>query len=353
MSGRTLSSMDRVLTALDHREPDMVPLMLAVTMHGATELGLTIREYFSRPENVVEGQLRMRAKYDNDCINATFYAAVDYEAFGGEVLFFEDGPPNSGEPLISRREDILKLEPPVVRDTECLTTVLTAIEMLKERVGDDAPILGCAVSPFSLPVMQMGYGAYIELMYESPELFWRLMEVNEEFCVEWANAQLKVGATAVAYFDPVSSTTSIPREMFLKTGFEVAKKTMARIKGPTAYHLASGRCLGILDDIALTGTAAIGVSALEDLSLIKAACRGKLAVIGNLNAIEMRRWSAREAEEAVKTAIAKAGAGGGYVLSDNHGEIPFQVTEETLMEVSTAARKWGRYPLDWIDEHAG
>ena len=57
----------------------------------------------------------------------------------------------------------------------------------------------------------------------------------------------------------------------------------------------------------------------------------------------------KEAEAAVKDAIARAGPGGGYVLSDNHGEIPWQVPDEVLMALSEAVHKWGRYPLDWTE----
>jgi uroporphyrinogen decarboxylase len=135
--------------------------------------------------------------------------------------------------------------------------------------------------------------------------------------------------------------------MYLETGFQVARQTIARIKGPTATHLASGRCLPIVDDVAQTGTAAIGVSVIEDLAEIKAACRGKLTVLGNLNGIEMRRWTPEQAQAMVKDAIARAGPGGGYILSDNHGEIPWQVSDEVLMALSEAVHKWGRYPLDW------
>jgi uroporphyrinogen decarboxylase len=58
---KEMSSIERVTTTLDQREPDRVPLFLLVTMHGARELGLSIREYFSKPEHVALGQLRMRA----------------------------------------------------------------------------------------------------------------------------------------------------------------------------------------------------------------------------------------------------------------------------------------------------
>jgi uroporphyrinogen decarboxylase len=202
------------------------------------------------------------------------------------------------------------------------------------------------MSPFSVPVMQMGYDKYIELMYEQPEWFDRLMRVNEEFCVAWANAQLQAGATAICYFDPVSSTTNTPREKYLETGFQIAKRTIARIQGPTATHFASGRCLPIVNDVAQTGTAVIGVSALENLMDLKAQARGKLTLLGNLNGVEMRRWTPQQAEAAVKQAVAQAGRGGGFILSDNHGEIPFQVPDQVLHAISDAVHRWGRYPLE-------
>lgn len=351
MKKETMTSMQRVLTTLGHHEPDRVPLFLLVTMHGAKELGLSIQDYFSKAEHVAEGQIRLRAKYGHDCLYGFFYAPLEIDAWGGEVIYAPDGPPNSGEPFIQNIEMIPRLKPPDVRKTPCLVKVLKAIEMMKARAADECPIIGVVMSPFSVPVMQMGFGPYLELMMERPELFQKLMQVNEVFCVDWANAQLEAGATAICYFDPVSSPTIVPRDSFMRTGFEVAKRTLSRIKGPPATHLASGRVLPIINDIIQTGAAVIGVSCTENLAEIKAACRGKISVLGNLNGIEMRRWSAQEAEDKVRQAIAQAEAGGGFILSDNHGEIPWQVPDETLMAISQAVRRWGIYPLKEAQMH--
>ena len=63
----------------------------------------------------------------------------------------------------------------------------------------------------------------------------------------------------------------------------------------------------------------------------------------------MRRWTPQQAEAAVKRAIAKAGRGGGLILSDNHGEIPWQVPDEVLLAIRDAVDQWGQYPLDWVE----
>jgi uroporphyrinogen decarboxylase len=324
-------------------------LFLFTTMHGAKELGLSIREYYSRAEHVVEGQMRLLEKYRSDCLNPFHYAALEVEAFGGETIFIEDGPPNAAAPIIRRSEDIDHLQPPRVAQASGLNRMLEVIRQLKARVGDTVPIIGVAISPFSLPVMQMGFGPYIELIYEQPERFAKLMAVNQAFCVEWANAQLEAGATAIAYFDPVSSTTSIPRELFLQTGYRIAMETLRRIHGPTAIHFASGLGLGIAEDIPATGAVGVGVSAMEDLAEWKTAAQGRFTLLGNLNGVEMRRWTAAQAENEVKRAIAKAGRGGGFILADNHGEIPWQVPDGVLLAIRDAVDRWGNYPLDWVE----
>ena len=337
-----MTPLERVLTTLSHREPDRVPFFLLMTLHGARELGLSIRDYFSKPENVVEGQLRMRQRYGHDCLYPLYYASLEVEAWGGESVFFDDGPPNAGQPFIERREQIRTLEPPEIRPDGPLGRPLAAIAALAEKEGGRVPIIGVVISPFSLPVMQMGFEAYIELLYEDEALLDRLLRVNEAFCVAWANAQLDAGATAICYFDPLASPTMTPVDLFQRTGFEVSRRVMAAIKGPTATHLASGRALGVIDLLADTGTAIVGASALDDLAVLKASCAGRLTVLGNLNGVEMRSWTPDEAEQKVREAVEMGAPGGGFILADNHGEIPWQVPEEVLSTISETVRRTGR-----------
>lgn len=340
-----MTSMERVLTALSHKEPDQVPLFLLLTMHGAKEFKVSIEDYFGDADMVAEGQILMQKKFKNDCYYPFYYAPAEIEAFGGEVIFSADGPPNSGSPFIKHFEEIKKIKSPDILKSQVLQRVLKTIRILHKESNGEIPIIGVAMSPFSLPVMQMGFDKYLELMHFDPELFSELMKVNEEFCINWSNAQLEAGATAICFFDPVSSVTIIPKEVYLKTGFEIAKRTISKIKGPTATHFASGNCSPLADVLPATGTAVVGVSSKEDIGSLKADFRNKLSLLGNLNGIEMRRWSVDQAKEEVRQVIEKAAPGGGFILSDNHGEIPYQVEEDVLLAISESVEEYGKYPI--------
>lgn len=351
MALTSLTSMARVQRTLSGEEPDRVPWFLLVTLHGARELGLSIRDYFSKPEHVVEGQLRMRARYGHDCLYGFFFAALEAQAFGADVLWFDDGPPNAGRPVASNADAIMRLGPPRVAEQAGLRDVLVALEGMKRAAAGEVPVIGVVMSPFSLPIMQLGFERYLDPLigHGEPahaEAFRHLMRVNEEFCVEWGNAQLAAGADVLVYFDPVASSTITPRALYVETGLPVARRTLARLKGPVATHFASGRCLGVLDDVLQTGTPAIAVGSLESLAEVKAACAGRATVVGNLNGIEMRHWSDADADAAVRSALTQGAPGGRFVLSDQHGEIPFQVPEHVLDAVSEAVRRYGRYPIE-------
>ncbi|MGM0454364.1 MAG: uroporphyrinogen decarboxylase family protein, partial [Thermodesulfobacteriota bacterium] len=157
MKNRQMTPMERVMTTLAFNEPDRVPFFLMLTMHGARALGMSIRKYFSKPEYVVEGQLRLQKRYGHDCLNGFFYAPLEVEAWGGEVIYSENGPPNAGRPIISDPESIARIEPPAAAKNPCLEKVLAAIRGLKTASRGEVPIIGVVMSPFSLPVMQMGF----------------------------------------------------------------------------------------------------------------------------------------------------------------------------------------------------
>lgn len=349
MIGTAMSSLERVLATLGHREPDRVPVFLLATMHGARALGLGIREYFARAGNVVRGQLRLRELLGHDCLYAFLHASLELEAWGGETVFRDDGPPNAGQPVVARLDDLARLEPPSVATAACLRPALEAISGLAAAARGEVPVIGVVLSPASLPILQLGFPLYLELLTDPGRraLLDRLLAANERFCADWAGAQVRAGATAICYFDPASSPTVVPPELYRTVGGPSARRVLPRIPAPTATHFASGRCLAILDDVRATGTLAVGVGPDEDLAEVKRAAAGRLGLLGNLNGVAMRRWSASDAEAAVKAAIAAAGAGGGFILSDAHGEIPFQVPEDTLLAIAEAARRWGRYPLAW------
>jgi len=338
-----MKSIERVLTALSHKEPDRVPMFLLLCMQGANYHNMSLEEYFKNPKAIAEAQIHFHEKYNNDILNSFSYASIECQAFGGSVVFSDNGPTNAGKPFIKSFEDIDTLEVPDVEGNVFLNRTYETIRLLNEKKGGEVLIAGVVMSPFSVPIMQMGMENYIKLKMNDKPRFHKLMKINTEFCIRYANEMIRQGANAIVYFDPVSSPTISTVPEFLEDGLPIMKECIEKINGPIAVHYASGIVLPILDHIIDTGIVAIGTSSKEDHVILKEKCKDKLTIIGNLNGIEMHRWTKSDVETNVKNIIDICKENGGFIISDNHGEIPFQVSDEIIEEISVQVQKHGRY----------
>lgn len=352
----SMTSMERVGAALSHGVPDRVPLLLLFGHAAAREAGAEIREYMAREELQVETQKAVRGRYALDCLSAFTYVGAEVEAMGSEIIFLPETPPQAGRPIFSSPEAIRAFEPPRPEDAPVLARTLRVLGALRRDSGDEAPIIGVVTSPFSLPVMQLGFEGYLELLTAdlqgssaAGELLNLLWKKNGHFAEAWGAAQLRAGAHALCYFDPLSSPSMVPRELWIRGGRPAAERFLAAFPGGLVVcHLASGRGKALLEDLASLGFAAAGVSAEEDLEELKTVAAGRIALVGNLNGMAMRHWSVEETEAQVRLALGKGAPGGGFLLSDNHGEVPWQVPPEVLRALGDALERYGTSP--WGDE---
>ena len=335
----------RLGAALSHQEGDRVPFFLAVTLHPARALGLSIERYFGDTEAVIEGQLLMLKRLGHDAVTSFLHGSAEVEAFGGETLFRSDGPPNAGAPPLTQAGAVEGLQVPDPHQVPALARSLAVARGLKARLGDDVPILGGLVGPISLPVLQLGFERYLDWILDAPKLVQKLWQINEAFCMAWGNAQLAAGASAVAIAEPLASATLLPRELIRTVGMPALRRVREGIQGAVALSSASAPMGGLLQELSELGFVGLAPSCDESLTAAKALLKGRAALMGGLNGLAMSHWTPQDAECAVKAAIQSAGQGGGFVLAEHHGEIPWCVAEETLMAVAEAVRRWGSYPL--------
>lgn len=123
----------------------------------------------------------------------------------------------------------------------------------------------------------------------------------------------------------------------------------ARNRGVPFIKHTDGNLWPILDMIVDTGIDAlhpIEPIANMDIGAVKAEYGDRITLVGNIDCAELlTRGSEEEVVEAVKETIAKAAPGGGYILSSSNS-IHHSVDPRSYRAMVTAARKYGRYPLD-------
>ena len=337
-----MTSFDRLSTVLKLGVPDRVPVVFISSTHGARELGVSFPEYFSRPENVAEGQLRFAQRVGHDNVNASYYTVREAEAFGAEVIYREDGLPILGAPILRSASDIDALEGPDPLLSRPLRPVLDSARLLAERARGRWFVMGQAVGPFSLPTLLMGEAAWMELLlFGSAERRRRLIRVTSSFCVAWAKALLAAGCDAVALNEPMASPTMLTREQAIRLVFPTMRGVVRAIGGPVILWMigAAGSVADLVPDL---GVRAVSSDPTDDLGDVKRTLGGRIALLGGLNDLAMLTWSPAEAESAARRALEVAAPGGGFILS-HQNEIPAPVEDDLLATVVETARKRGRY----------
>ncbi len=339
-----MTSLERVVAVLRHEQPDCVPVFPVLLQQGAAELGLSLEEYFSRGENIAEGQLRLLRRFGHDCVFGFPHVVEDITAFGADLMYFDDGPPGAGCMVIQSYEDVDRLTVPDPESSPTLTETLVAIERLAREVKGSVPIIGACIAPFSLPSMLMGTEMWMDLMlFAEPHVrqhvMGRILEIATAFCVRWANMQLAAGADAVVLADGMASAAVINRQQFIEMALPVIQNAIAQIEGPV-IHEGVGDLYPMIDLLPDTGAVGVILSFRDDVKACRAQVGHALTLIGNLNNIEMRRWSADEMTRAAQAVLADGAPEGGFILSAQGPEIVLGVSDEVIHAMVQAAHSW-------------
>jgi uroporphyrinogen decarboxylase len=339
-----MTSLERVLATMTHKQPDRVPVFPILLLQGAAELGMGLEQYFSRGTNWAEGQLKLRDKYGHDCVVGVPHIVQDITAFGAKVMYWEKGSPSPGGMVIHSWDDVRKLTVPDPYATPELVETLKAIELLAKEVKGEVPIIGAVIAPFSLPSMLMGTELWMDLLlFEEDvvrnEVMGHMLEIALEFSANWANAQLAAGADVIVLADGMSSAAVLTRQQFIDFALPTVKAIVPRIKG-SVVHEGVGHLHPMLDLLVDTGILGVILSHLDDLALCKKIVGDKLALIGNLNNIEMLRWSPEQMTQKSRDALAAVSGCSGFVLSAQGPEIPLGVSDEVIHAMVQAPRNW-------------
>ncbi|MFW9994219.1 MAG: uroporphyrinogen decarboxylase family protein [Candidatus Odinarchaeota archaeon] len=340
-----MKPIERVFTALQHKEPDKVPIFLLMTVQGAIKLDMSFTEYFTSPTgvHVAKGQLKLQEKYGYDCLYPFFYAAKEYEAFGGKAIVKQNGPPESGKPVFSSVEELLAAELPPP-ESEVMKPVIEAQKLLFDKKGDELPLINAVIAPLSLPIMLLGFEKWIDYVAFQPETAREAAMYLCDYTISLANYLLEHHATALAYFNPLASSDLLRLEDYKQVSLDACKKFYDQVKGPAVYAFAGAKCENLLPVIVNELKApGVTVSAFDDLTKIKNEWGLKTNLVGNLNNVAMVDWSPESAEEEIKKSIKSGSEGGGFIISDHHGDLPLQVTEEVIVAMMKARDKWGSY----------
>lgn len=345
------TGMERFGALMSGRTPDRVPIVCNLLDQGAKELGVSLREYYSRGELVAEGQLRMREKYGYDSLLGMFYSALEAEVMGCRaVVYADDGPPNVGHLAIRTPEEIKKLQlPDDLHDHPRFRELATCTGILKRASAGRWPVLGVVTASFSLPAMLMGIGQWLDLFLSGdPGLRDLLLELCSKFCSRQMAALRAAGADLIVYVDPVASATFITPAKFRELALHWVKRDLEQ-SGPAGviFFNGGGRINPILADLqAHTGIGAYYLNPFDDIAEARRILGPQALVAGAINDIRLIDWSPAEIDQEVQRIMAAGKGGGGFIFGTLL--MPFHIPDENIRALVDAAIRHGNYGTETL-----
>ncbi|MDD2768442.1 MAG: uroporphyrinogen decarboxylase [Methylococcus sp.] len=248
------------------------------------------------------------------------------DAMGLGLEFVEGEGPSFRNP-IQGAADIHRLGVP--DPEEELVYVPAAVRLIKQRLGDRAPLIGFSGSPWTLATYMVEGGSSREfrkvkcLMYEEPALMHELLEKLADAVALYLNAQIAAGVDAVMVFDTWGG--NLDTEHYLEFSLRYAERVRQQLRLtergriPAIFFTKGGGQW--LEAMADAGYDALGLDWTTDIGAARRRVGDRVALQGNLDPValyakpEVIRGEVRKILECY-------GTGSGHVFNLGHGVTP-------------------------------
>ncbi len=357
---------ERMLTALDLKEPDRVPVWeMAFNEDSIINLGAFYTD--DLPPRKLAQNMTMEEKVK--LLNTLFLVAKELELDGltsisllktepvdddhvrdgwGRVLFISDeGEATAVGGPVQSPDDLKNLKPYHPQDADFLMLMVA-----KSNIKDNIAHVFVQPGPFRESWTMLGSMEMLLYYYMKNERFvLDLSRVVTDYIIEVVEKAADLGANVIALDGDLafSDTTLMSPAQYEKFILPFQKDIVkaAHNRGLKIIKHSDGDMWPIMD-----GTVEAGFDGFHplqpqcmDIGEFKKKYGKKLCMLGNIDCTYLLPFGTEdEVEQTVKETIAAAAPGGGYIISSSNSIHPGCKPENYLAMVR-AARKYGAYPI--------
>ena len=338
------TGMERLRAAINGTPIDRIPVFSVMLDQGAQEMGMSLREYYSKGEYVAEGQLRMRAKYGYDNLWSLFYVGKEAELLGcRKMVYAEDGPPNVGDLVIRTPADIARLEVPAsIEDHPAFAEPLKCLGLLRNAAAGQYPICAYLTASMTLPAILMGMEKWMEMVLLGPaDLRDELLTKCSDFFRMQVEAYRRAGADIFVYSNPFGSTDIIPMKLLRTLSLPWMRRDLAGLSMDGMVYYCGGAGLFNALDLAATelGFKAFYLAPTDDIAAAKRVIAGRGLVGAVINDAMLLDWTETEIRTEVRR-ICEAGKPGGKFFFGTL-LMPYRIPERNIRALFDAAYEFG------------
>ncbi len=343
-----LSSLERMLSTLRHKEPDHVPCCPIVCGAGRRLIGNTYAEFSTDPVIAAESFLAGFSLIGGDCIVALVDLSIEAADFGQKMIYPDNSTahPDYTNPVIREKDDYRKLKPIDFAHALRMQGYTMALSMMVRRMGLRGFVAGFLFGPLGVLNMIRGTQDLFRDCVTHPREVMAACGTITRVLIEFAEAQCDAGVVMVVIDTLFASWNGLSKDLWEK------------IEGPFAREIASAirrkGCLvgvhncghGIYFDAQIRSMEPSAISFAHlpddcsDRRELKKRYGDQVVLIGMVDTPLLTRGTPYEVMEECRKQIDDLAPGGGFVLSPGC-EFPQNAPLENAHAIVKAAELYG------------
>ena len=345
-----MNHMERVLTAMSHKEPDYVPVYPILSGVTRNLVGATYEKWATDADTCSAALLKAAELYDLDCIVTLIDLSVECDAWGQELIFHENDAahPDGSKLVIQEIEDYEKIKKVDYRTSKRMMMHIETCRKIVEATNNELPIVAFVFGPLgTLSMLRNQEDMYMDL-YDDPDAVKEAATAVNETLKDYCNALMDVGVHGIMFDTLFASASIMSKAMWMDMEGGLVKELADIVHARNVPVMIHNCGLKVYFDAQIETMNPAAISFLNvpddctDFADCKAKYGDKITLIGCVPPPMVVTATDEEWEAECKKEIDTFAKGGGFMLAtgcEYPSNSPFDRAEK-MVEI---AKTYGRY----------
>jgi uroporphyrinogen decarboxylase len=312
-----------------------------LSLYGSRLTGVPPERYYRDSALYAAGQRAVAERFSPDALFGPFALALEAAAYGAELVWPDEAPPNVRKPLL--RCGAGELPRPKPENDANLAFLVESVQSLAETFRGDRPVAAALTAPTDLPALILGIDAWLELLLFEPEEAEAYLAVAEEHFLSLASALFRAGAAFVLVPIMFANPYVLTEKLIVSSMLPSLRRTFAKLPGPLVFHHGATRIaerVGLFAD--LPNVAGFALDARDDPAQARAALGPLPLLMSGPYGPNLRRMAPAAVSAAVRRCIDERADDPRFAVITTAADIPRDTPAETVDAFMEAARESGR-----------
>ena len=226
MMKEAMTPLERVVAAIEHREPDRVPVYPLLNGCNRRLIHASYPDWSLKPEVAFEGYVRATEQFQVDVICTLIDLSVEAADFGQTILYPENeaAHPDYKQCLIRDMEDYAKLEPIDLPPQGRMMKAVQLNDMLVRRMGKEYPVVAFVFGPMgTLSMMRGQSNLYMDLV-DDPDAVHQGLRAVTDTLKKYIDRLISTGVSAIMLDTLFSSRSILSKRMWKAFEYDYVKE---------------------------------------------------------------------------------------------------------------------------------